>query len=148
MKLRPAGTGPVKAAFYWRFPQWSNCDLADLVLTHSVDFCSLPTAVEDPPLTSRRNDLKRTIMRTLIGAVGAILLISTAAAFAGQTEGLIKKVDKDTLTLTLDDGKSYKLNAETDLDALKPGMDIVIAYDVTNGENVVTDMQLPDSDQN
>ena len=76
-----------------------------------------------------------------------MLLISTAA-FAGQTEGLIKKVDKDTLTLTLDDGKSYKLNAETDLDALKPGMDIVIAYDVTNGENVVTDMQLPDSDAN
>ncbi|TIV71772.1 MAG: DUF1344 domain-containing protein [Mesorhizobium sp.] len=86
-------------------------------------------------------------MRTLIGAVGAMLVISTAA-FAGQTEGLIKKVDKDTLTLTLDDGKSYKLNAETDLDALKPGMDIVIAFDVTNGENVVTDMQLPDSDAN
>ncbi|PDQ19264.1 hypothetical protein CN311_20350 [Mesorhizobium sanjuanii] len=37
-------------------------------------------------------------------------------------------------------GKAYKLNAETDLD------DIVIAYDVTNGENVVTDMQLPDGD--
>lgn len=86
-------------------------------------------------------------MRTLIGAVAATLLLSTAA-LAGQTEGLIKKIDKDALTLTLDDGKSYKLNAETDLDALKPGMDIVIAYDVTNGENVVTDMQLPDSDTN
>ncbi|ESX83175.1 MULTISPECIES: DUF1344 domain-containing protein [unclassified Mesorhizobium] len=83
-------------------------------------------------------------MRILIGAVAATLLISTAA-FAGQTEGLIKKVDKDALTLTLDDGKSYKLNAETDLDALKPGMDIVLAYDVTNGENVVTDMELPDT---
>jgi len=86
-------------------------------------------------------------MRTLIGAVAAALLYSTAA-FAGQTEGLIKKIDKDALTLTLDDGKSYKLNAETDLDSLKPGMDVVIAYDVTNGENVVTDMQLPDSDTN
>lgn len=86
-------------------------------------------------------------MRTLIGAVAATLLYATAA-FAGQTEGLIKKVDKDALTLTLDDGKSYKLNAETDLDALKPGMDIVIAYDVTNGENVITDMQLPDGDTN
>ncbi len=63
-------------------------------------------------------------MRILIGVVAATLLMSTAA-FAGQTEGLIKKIDKD---------------------ALKPGMDIVIAYDVTNGENVVTDMQLPDSD--
>ncbi|QKD04859.1 DUF1344 domain-containing protein [Mesorhizobium loti] len=86
-------------------------------------------------------------MRTLIGAVAATLLLTTAV-FAGQTEGLIKKVDKDALTLTLDDGKSYKLNAETDLDALKPGMDIVIAYDVTNGENVITDMQLPDGDTN
>ncbi len=47
-------------------------------------------------------------MRTLIGAVAATLLISTAA-FAGQTEGLIKKIDKDTLTMTLEDGKSYKL---------------------------------------
>jgi len=83
-------------------------------------------------------------MRILIGAVAATLLISTAT-LAGQTEGLIKEVDKDTLTLTLDDGKSYKLNAETDIDALKPGMDIVIAYDETNGENVITDMQLPDS---
>ncbi|ESW87114.1 hypothetical protein X773_05290 [Mesorhizobium sp. LSJC285A00] len=74
-----------------------------------------------------------------------MLLISTAA-YAGQTEGLIKKVDKDALTLTLEDGKSFKLNAETDLDSLKPGMDIVIAYDVTNGENVVTDMELPDTE--
>ena len=86
-------------------------------------------------------------MRTLIGAVAAALLYSTAA-FAGQTEGLIKKIDKDALTLTLDDGKSYKLNAETDLDSLKPGMDIVIAYDETNGENVITDMELPDSSAN
>jgi Cu/Ag efflux protein CusF len=85
-------------------------------------------------------------MRTLIGAACAMLLISTAAAFAGQTEGLIKKIDKDTATLTLDDGKSYKLNAETDLDSLKPGMDVVIAYDETNGENIVTDMQLPDTE--
>ena len=38
------------------------------------------------------------------------------------------------------------MNAETDIDSLKVGMDIVIAYDVTNGENVVTDMELPDSE--
>jgi Cu/Ag efflux protein CusF len=85
------------------------------------------------------------MMRILFGAVAATFLISTAA-FAAQTEGLIKKIDKETLTITLDDGKSYKMNAETDIDSLKVGMDIVIAYDVTNGENVVTDMELPDSE--
>lgn len=83
--------------------------------------------------------------RILFGAVTAMLLVSTAA-FAAQTEGLIKKIDRNTLTITLDDGKTYKMNAETDIDSLKEGMDIVIAYDVANGENIVTDMQLPDSE--
>jgi hypothetical protein len=79
----------------------------------------------------------------LIGIVAALLFMG-GAAFAGQTEGIIKKVDKDGMTLTLDNGKTYKLNGEMDVDSLKVGMDIVIAYDVTNGENVITDMELPD----
>jgi hypothetical protein len=82
--------------------------------------------------------------RILFGATAAAMLLAAGTAFAGQTEGLIKKVDKDTMTLTLDDGKSYKLNAEMDVDSLKPGMDVVIAYDVTDGENVITDMELPE----
>jgi hypothetical protein len=77
------------------------------------------------------------------GAVAALLLMG-GAALADQTEGVIKKVDKDSMTLTLDNGKTYKLNGEMDVDSLKVGMDIVIAYDVTNGENVITDMELPD----
>jgi len=83
--------------------------------------------------------------RAMLGAIAVTLLISTAA-LAAQTEGLIKKIDRNSLTITLDDGKTYKMNAETDIDSLKEGMDIVIAYDVTDGENVVTDMQLPDAD--
>ena len=83
-------------------------------------------------------------MRILFGAIAAVTLLTANMAFAGQTEGLIKKVDKDTMTLTLDDGKSYKMNAEMDVDSLKPGMDVVIAYDVTDGENVITDMELPE----
>jgi hypothetical protein len=83
------------------------------------------------------------IGRTLLGAIAAVLFISTAA-FAGQTEGVIKKVDKEAMTLTLDDGKAYRLNAEMDVDSLQPGMDIVIAFDVTDAGNVITDMQLPE----
>ena len=82
-------------------------------------------------------------MRTLFGALFATLLLSTAA-LADQTEGVIKKIDKDTMTMTLDNGKSYKLNAEMHVDALKPGMDVVIAYAVTDSGNVITDMQLPE----
>ena len=82
------------------------------------------------------------IGRILAGVAAAVLLSISTAAFAGQIEGQIKKVDKEAMTLTLDDGKSYKLNAEMDVDALQPGMDVVIAYDVANGDNVITDMQV------
>ena len=40
-----------------------------------------------------------------------------------------KSIDKDNLTITLSDGKSYKLPGEFDVDALKEGMDVILAYD-------------------
>lgn len=83
-------------------------------------------------------------MRILFGVIAAATLLAAGSAFAAQTEGLIKKIDKDAMTLTLDDGKTYKLNAEMDVDSLKPGMDVVIAYDVTGGQNLITDMELPE----
>ena len=61
---------------------------------------------------------------------------SACAAFGG-----LKKVDREKMTITLDDGKSYKLPGETDMDGIKEGMDIVLAYDKVDGENLVTDMQ-------
>lgn len=85
-------------------------------------------------------------MRILFGVTAIATMLFAGAALAGQTEGLIKKIDKDTMTMTLDDGKAYKLNGEMDVDSLKPGMDVVIAYDVNDGQNIVTDMELPDSD--
>lgn len=85
-------------------------------------------------------------MRILFGAIAAAAVFAAGAAFAGQTEGHIKKIDKDAMTLTLDDGKSYKMNAEMDVEALKPGMDVVIAFDVTGGQNVITDMEVPEQD--
>ena len=80
-------------------------------------------------------------MRTLIGAVAAMLTISTAA-FAAEAEGLIKSIDKEKLTITLDNGKSYKLPGEFDVESIKEGMDILLAYDEIGGENLITDMEL------
>lgn len=82
-------------------------------------------------------------MRSLIGAVCAAFLM-TGSAFAAETEGLIKSIDQDNLKITLDDGNSYKLPGEFDVDSIKEGMDIVIAYDKVAGENLITDMQLPE----
>jgi hypothetical protein len=80
-------------------------------------------------------------MRTLIGAMTATLMLS-GAVFAAEVEGQIKKIDVDHLTITLDNGKSYKLPGELDVSTLKEGMEIVLAYDEVAGENVITDMDL------
>ena len=81
-------------------------------------------------------------MRTLIGAGAAVFMISTAA-FAAEAEGQIKAIDRDNLTITLDDGKSYKLPGEFDVNALKEGMEVLLAYDEVDGVNLITDMELP-----
>jgi Cu/Ag efflux protein CusF len=81
------------------------------------------------------------MMRTLVGLVAAAMMMSTAA-FAAEVEGQIKKIDKETQTITLDDGKSYKLPGEFDVDAIKEGMEILLAYDKVGKENLITDMQL------
>jgi len=81
-------------------------------------------------------------MRTLIGAVAAVLMMS-GAALAAEAEGQVKSVDKEKSTITLSNGKSYKLPGEFDVEHIKPGMDILLAYDVVEGENLITDMELP-----
>ena len=80
-------------------------------------------------------------MRILLAAAIAVFALSTAA-FAAEAEGQIKKIDPDKLTITLDNGKSYKLPGELDVSTLKEGMEIVLAYDEVGGENVITDMDL------
>ena len=81
-------------------------------------------------------------MRSLIGALAAVLMLSTAA-FAAEAEGKIQTVDRDNLTITLENGKSYKLPGEFDIDALKEGMQVLIAYDKVGDQNMITDMELP-----
>ena len=82
-------------------------------------------------------------MRILLGALAAILLVS-GSAIAAQVEGLIKSIDREQLTITLDDGKSYKLPGEFDLDSLKEGMDVLLAYEDVAGVAQITDMDLPE----
>ena len=79
--------------------------------------------------------------RKLIGAAAALLMMS-GAAFAAEAEGQIQTIDTDKLTITLNDGKSYKLPGEFDVAALKEGMDVILAYDQVGGENLITDMEL------
>lgn len=85
-------------------------------------------------------------MRSFLGALAAIFLMSSAA-FAAEAEGLIKSIDRDNSTITLDDGNKYKLPGEFDVESLKEGMDILLAYDEVSGEKLITDMELTEAGQ-
>ena len=79
-------------------------------------------------------------MRILLSAVAAFMM--SAVAHAAEVEGQIKSIDREKLTITLDDGKSYKLPGEFDVDSLSEGMDILFAYDEIGGENLITDIAM------
>lgn len=88
---------------------------------------------------------KRTCMRTLTGMfsallVAAILALSPGAALAADDEGTISHIDREALTITLDNGNTYKLSGEFDVEALEEGADVVLAYDTVAGEKLVTDL--------
>ena len=84
-------------------------------------------------------------MRSLTGALAAALMLSTiAGASAAEAEGKVKAVDRDNLTITLENGNSYKLPGEFDVDAIQEGMVVLLAYDKIGDQNMITDMQLPE----
>ena len=78
-------------------------------------------------------------MRPLLGALLAVAL-SIGSAFAAQAEGEIRSIDREAMTITLDDGKSYKLPGEFDVGSISEGMTILFAYDEVNGVNMITDI--------
>lgn len=84
-------------------------------------------------------------MRTMTGMLSALLVaaglaFSSGAALAADDEGTIQRVDREALTITLDNGNTYKLSGEFDVEALEEGVDVVLAYDTVAGEKLVTDL--------
>lgn len=75
-------------------------------------------------------------MKAILSALAALILL-TGSAFAANTEGTIKKLDKSALTLTLDDGKTFKLSEEFSFEEYSEGMAVMIQYDEIKGENIV-----------
>lgn len=77
-------------------------------------------------------------------AAALALGLMTASAMAAETEGNITSIDEEQMTITLEDGNTYKLPAEIDISALSEGMDVVIAYREQDGVRQITDMVLPE----
>lgn len=83
----------------------------------------------------------RSLTGLLSGAlIAAVLALAVSPAAADDDEGKIARINQDALTITLDNGNTYKLSAEFDVEALSVGVEVVLAYDTIEGEKTVTDL--------
>ena len=82
-------------------------------------------------------------MSRLLGGIFAAFLFLTPA-LAAEADGTIRAVDGDAMTITLDDGRTYKLPGEFDPATLSEGMTVVIAYEEVGDARQITDMNIFD----
>ncbi|MBP1842404.1 hypothetical protein J2046_000648 [Rhizobium petrolearium] len=84
-------------------------------------------------------------MRILIAA-----LLTTASIFSplnswaqsADVEATIKSVDTKAYSLTLDDGKTYKVPEEFNFEGLEAGVKVLVFYTVVDGNRVVDDLEV------
>ncbi len=76
-------------------------------------------------------------MKKITGALLA-LLFTGGLALAADADGKITAIDRDAGTIVLEDGNTYKLPGEFDPANIEEGMEVLIAYDMVNGENLIT----------
>jgi hypothetical protein len=84
-------------------------------------------------------------MRLLIAALlttASILSPLAAIAQSVDVEAMIKSVDVKKLSITLDDGKTYKVPEEFNFDGLSTGVKVLVFYTVVDGQRVVDDLEI------
>lgn len=84
-------------------------------------------------------------MRLMIAALLATAgLLSPFNGFAQSidVESTISKVDVDALSITLADGKTYRVPEEFNFDGLENGVKVVVFYTEVDGKRVVDDLEV------
>lgn len=80
-------------------------------------------------------------MQYLVGILLIVASLFSTIAMADDVEGKITGISKEHETITLDDGKTYKLSGEFDYSAITKGMKVIIIYDIVDNQRFVTDLQ-------
>ncbi|MCJ8517546.1 Cu/Ag efflux protein CusF [Pseudorhizobium tarimense] len=84
-------------------------------------------------------------MRLLIAALLATAsLLSPLSGFAqsADVEATIDDIDVNSLTLTLDDGQTYKVPDEFNFEGLEAGVKVLVFYTEVDGHRVVDDLEI------
>ncbi len=73
----------------------------------------------------------------------AALLASVSLASADETAGRITQVNAEEQTITLDNGMTFSLSDDVNLNALAPGQEVKVTYERQDSENIATDVESP-----
>ncbi|MDM7850360.1 DUF1344 domain-containing protein [Pseudochrobactrum kiredjianiae] len=79
----------------------------------------------------------------------AILTLLLTPFFAGtaladDAEGKITKINEDAESITLDNGKDYRLPGEFDYSAIEKGMKVIITYDLVDNVRYISNIDEAD----
>lgn len=79
-------------------------------------------------------------------AILTVLLAPLLAgtALADDAEGKITKINEDTETITLDNGKDYRLPGEFDYSAIEKGMKVIVTYDLVDNVRYISNIDEAD----
>jgi Cu/Ag efflux protein CusF len=80
-------------------------------------------------------------MRFIVATFMFVASLFPVGALADDAQGTITKIDADNSTITLDDGKIYKLPGEFDLSVISKGMKVTLMFDVVDKELLITDIE-------
>lgn len=83
----------------------------------------------------------RILIAALLATAGVFSPLSTWA-HSVDVEATVKAVDSKRKSLTLDDGKIYRLPEEINIDGLKAGVKVLVFYTVVDGNRVIDDLQI------
>jgi Cu/Ag efflux protein CusF len=83
----------------------------------------------------------RILIATLLATASIFSPLSTWAQSA-DVEATIKTVDVNALSLTLDDGKVYKVPDEFNFEGLKAGVKVLVFFTEVDGSRMVNDLEI------
>lgn len=81
------------------------------------------------------------MIAALLAATNLLMPINSFAQSV-DVEGTISKIDANGLSITLNDGKTYRVPEEFNFEGLKAGVKVVVFYTEVDGRRVVDDLQV------
>lgn len=72
----------------------------------------------------------------------AFMTLASLSALAADASGKITSIDPEASILVLDGNHTFAIPEEFYIEDLETGMVVVIQYEVIDGENVITDLEI------